>query len=78
MTPPHELVKQPDGTSVLVIERGDALDVYVSQGNGAQIVGLEVETAWALGRVFLRHWVRNWFGLKLWWWRRSRLPRVTP
>ena len=72
----HYLIKQPDGRSVLVIDKNDAVDIYVSDGAGAQVIGLDIEFAWKLGRVLVWHWLRSWCGLKLWLWRRHNQPRL--
>lgn len=74
-TSDYEIIQQPDGQKVLLIQRQDTIDVYFEDGSAVIVVGLDHETAWQLGRKLVRHWARSWFGLKLWWWRRKNIPR---
>lgn len=70
------LIEQGDGRSVLVVPTTDSVDIYISNGQGAQALGLDAEHAWKLGRVLFFLWVRGLFGLRLWWWRRQHRPKV--
>ena len=63
-----------DGRELAVLERGDALDLYLYVPRQGALVFALPESAfrrllwWALWRWWVRH---TWCGLRTWWWRRK-------